>query len=300
VIGGANGVSLIAASAAPGATGGGGTIEIHSDRLELRDGGQVTTSTFGPKPAGRVDAHARVIEISGVAPTSGDNSGFFSRSGGEGDGGVVDLHASESISMWDRALISTASSDSGLAGDILVDAGSQLQMHDSLITTQADLSAGGNVKVTADRLVYLNRSAIQTLVKNGTGGGGDVTIDPVHTVLNNSNITASAIGGAGGNILIVTDFYFQSGESFLDASSREDVDGTIDVRSPDTNLVEGLDELPASYLDASSRLDRGCSARSARAGSFVVQAREAPLDPPDAALSASTMPDRCPPKGDAP
>jgi filamentous hemagglutinin family protein len=299
VRGGANGVSLVAASALPGSTGDGGTIEIDTDRLELRDGGQLSTSTFGAGVAGRIDAFARTIEISGVDPPTGINSaGFFSRSAGGGDGGAVALHASQSVSMSDRALISTSSSDVGLAGDILVVAGNQLRMEDSLITTEADISAGGNVEITAVELVSLYRSAIQTLVKAGAGGGGDVTIgnltiddvtiDPLFTVLNESNVTASAIGGPGGNILIVTDFYFQSGGSFLDASSLKDVDGVINVASADTDLVSSLGALPASYLDASSRFERACSARSARAGSFVVRAGRL-LAPPDAALTASEL-----------
>jgi filamentous hemagglutinin family protein len=300
VRGGTNGVSLVASSALPGSTGDGGTIEIDTDQLELRDGGRVTTSTFGGGNAGRIDAYAGVIEISGVDPLAGINSaGFFSRSLGGGDGGSVALHARQSVSMSDRALISTSSTDIGLAGDILIDAGNRLQMEDSLITTKADISAGGNVEITAAELVSLNRSAIQTLVLDGVGGGGDVTIgnltidgvtiDPVFTVLNESNVTASAIGGPGGNILIVTDFYFQSGTSFLDASSVDDVDGTIDVTPPDTDLVSSIAALPASYFDASSRLERDCSARSARAGSFVVRAGELALAPPDAALTASDL-----------
>jgi filamentous hemagglutinin family protein len=288
VRGGPGGFALVSASAAPGSTGSGGTLEIHADLLELRDGGQVTTSTFGPGDAGSVEAHARIIEISGVDPiTPANPSAFFSRSGGAGDGGTVDLRATQSVSMSDGARISTSSSDSGLAGDILVEAGERLEMRDSLITTQADRSAGGNVKIGAAELVYLYRSAIETLVVMGEGGGGDVTIDPVHTVLNESHVKASAVGGPGGNILIDTDFYFQSGESFLDASSREDVAGVIEVTAPETDLANSLATLPARYLDASSQLERECAARTTRAGSFVVRTREAALAPPDAALHAA-------------
>jgi len=288
VRGGPAGFSLVSASAAPGSSGDGAAIRIHTDRLELRDGGQVTTSTFGPGHAGSIEAHARTIEISGVDPATGLNpAGFFSRSGGTGDGGSVELAASGGISMSDGALISASSSDLGLAGDVVVDAGERLEMQQSLITTEADVSAGGNVKIAADGLVYLFRSSIQTLVRMGAGGGGDVAIDPVHTVLNESHITASAVGGPGGNILIASDHYFPSGTSFLDASSVEDVAGVIEVTPPDTELAGSLAPLPAGYLDASSQLERECAARTARAGSFVVRVRESPLAPPDAALHAA-------------
>jgi large exoprotein involved in heme utilization and adhesion len=293
VRGGINGSSIVASSVLSGSTGVGGDISIDTDWLELRDGGQVSTSTFGPTDAGSIDAHARVIAISGVDPFTGANrAGFFSQSEAGGNGGVVALNARQSISMFDQALISTSSKGTGLAGDILVTAGEQLDMQDSLISTSADISAGGNVEISAADLVFLDKSAIQTLVKTGAGGGGNVSIDSAVTVLHKSNVKASAIGGPGGNIRIDSDFYFQSADSFLDASSREDVAGRIDIPTPNTALIGSLHVLPASYLDASLRLDRSCAARSARAGSFVVQARESALDPPDAVITPSNL-DRC-------
>jgi hypothetical protein len=208
----------------------------------------------------------------------------------------VTLNASEAVWMSDGAQLSTSSAASaggGLAGNITVDAGSQLWMEDSTITTRARNSSGGNVKVAASGLVYLEDSAIETDVSGVGGGGGDVSIDPVHTVLQRSHITARAVTGAGGNISITTDYFFPSGDSFLDASSQLGIDGTINTTPPDTDVIGSLAALPAEYLDASSQLERDCAARTARSGSFVVRTREAAPPAPDAAFEPSEV-EQCP------
>ena len=97
-----------------------------------------------------------------------------------------------------------------------------------------------------------------------------------------SSITARAVLGSGGNILIVTDHYFGSSDSALDASSQLGIDGTEQVTSPDTDVSGGLAVLPAVYLDASAQLERDCAARTERAGSFTVRSRRAAEPPPDA------------------
>ncbi len=66
-----------------------------------------------------------------------------------------------------------------------------------------------------------------------------------------------------------------------------------------TDLVSAIGALPTTYLDASSRLERGCAARSARAGSFVVRAREAAQVPPDIAITTSRL-EPCPQQEFAP
>ncbi len=53
-------------------------------------------------------------------------------------------------------------------------------------------------------------------------------------------------------------------------------------------LLAALTARAQVVLDGSSRLERDCAARSARAGSFVVRAGSL-LAPPDAALTASEL-----------
>lgn len=289
---GPSGLSRISAAAAPGSSGNGGTIEIVTGLLELQDGGSVSTTTGGSGDAGAIDARADRIEISGVDPrTDANPSGFFSNSntagvlGGGGDGGRIELTADEGVFLSNGGTVSADATGSGLAGSIDIDGGKRIEIENASITTHSVASAGGNVKLTAGELVYLLDSTIDTDVLGGAGGGGDVTIDPKNTVLNRSSITARAVEGRGGNILIVTDYYFQSGESFLDASSELGIDGTVRVTSPDTDLTGGLATLPATYLDASALLERDCAARTERAGSFAVRARVPLAAPPDQALT---------------
>src|SRR5262249_14999058 len=149
--------------------GNGGKITLSADRLELRDGGRVTTGTNGPGNAGSIEARARVIAISGVDPATGKNTpAFFSGSNTSagGPGGNISLYAGDTLSMSDHGEISTSSTAAGggAAGDIAVRAGRWLVMDDSSITTSAFDSSGGNVRIAVGGAVYLEDSTIRTNV----------------------------------------------------------------------------------------------------------------------------------------
>ena len=51
-------------------------------------------------------------------------------------------------------------------------------------------------------MIRLRDSQITTAVGSGRGAGGNITIDPEFVVLENSQISANAFGGPGGNITI--------------------------------------------------------------------------------------------------
>ena len=103
-------------------------------------------------------------------------------------------------------------------------------------------------------------------------------------MLRGARIQANAHGGDGGNISIVTEFLLADVESVIEASSELGIDGSISVRAPDTNLISQLATLPESPLDVADLLTSTCGARTARAGSFVVQRRGALAPPLDAPL----------------
>jgi hypothetical protein len=291
VRGGTNGFSRIDAAASPLSSGRGGAILIDTGLLELRDGGQVSTGTTGRGQAGQITATADRIEISGVDPRTGFNeSGFFSNSNTAGvleggAGGSVLLIARDGVRISDGGTVTSSAKGEGAAGSIEINGGQRIEIRNATISTESLQSAGGNVKLSADEIVYLLDANVTTDVLGGGGGGGDVTIDPTNTVLNRSSIATRARLGRGGDILIVTDYYFQSGDSILDPSSDLGIDGTINVTSPDTDLTGGLVTLPATYLDTSGLLERDCEARTERAGSFAVRSRPPLPAPPDQALT---------------
>ncbi|MBW2295129.1 MAG: hypothetical protein JRG94_22900, partial [Deltaproteobacteria bacterium] len=77
-------------------------------------------------------------------------------------------------------------------------------------------------------------------------------------VLDDSTISASVVGGDGGNITIVSDYFFATESSELNVTSELSNEGTIVIDSPDTDIVSEITALPESYLDAAELLRQRC------------------------------------------
>jgi large exoprotein involved in heme utilization and adhesion len=228
-------------------------------------------------------------------------------------GGNIDIVAGGGVRLSHGSQITAQSQSTGDAGVVEIDAGPRLEVIGSRITTGSTESSGGRVIIRADEMVYLLDGEITTQVASGTKGAGDIFInsdpepvgefvvlnrdldvqgavdpEPVveFVVLNRGRIvTANQAEGPGGNIDIATGTLFASTDSVMDAHSALGIDGTVNVKAPETELVMELAALPASYLDASALLASACDARTSRAGSFQVQPRVAVLTPPDAAFA---------------
>jgi len=286
---GGDGVVSIVSAASKGA-GLGGNIEIYTDVLELRNGGQITASAGGTGDAGRLVLDANRVEISGAADQTGFNvSGVFSRSNGEGlqagDGGNLTIAAADSIAVSNGGRISASSRGAGRAGDITIAAGDRFENRGGEVTTEAKASSGGRIAIEAREIVHLVDAKVTTSVVGGADDAGNIDIDSELVVLNGSRVEARAFGGEGGNISIVADVYLASSDSVVDADSELGIDGEIEITAPEANLGGELAALPSSFLDASALLASRCEARRARSGSFVVATRGVMLAPPDASLS---------------
>ena len=100
--------------------------------------------------------------------------------------------------LTNGASISASSTGAGNAGNIQINAGNQLAMTNSKVTTEAHQASGGAIKITTNPngTVQLTDSTISASVLDGTGGGGSVNIDPQYVVLQNSQILAQAVSRA--------------------------------------------------------------------------------------------------------
>ena len=123
----------------------------------------------------------------------------------------------------------------------------------------------------------------------GGGNGGDIFVDPIFIILDNSEITANAVDGNGGNIKLIADYIQQSTDSLIEASSQLGIDGEVEIEALDVDVNTGEDNLTADFLDASQWAKQSC-ARVSGSGvsSFIVNRR--PLRPsPNTVWSASLM-----------
>jgi hypothetical protein len=242
----------------------------------LRDGAEISTAAEGSGDGGSIALYTDTLVLDG---------GFVTASAKTGTGGSIAIDSSASVTLANGSLISARALGPGDAGRIELDAGRQLELSNSAITTESALSDGGETTLRATKLVSLHRSEVTTSVAGGVGG--DIDVDPKNMVMNESRIIARAGAGTGGNIRIVAGQLVSDWSSTIDASSETGIDGTVDIESPEVNLNEQLEALPTEYADTTGLLRSSCAARAgAGSGSFVVRGTARASAPPDAPLGS--------------
>jgi filamentous hemagglutinin family protein len=280
------------ASAFAGPTEGGGSVTVQGSqgagsgadsilitgRDSAGNASGITTATSQSLPGGDITLNARTVMLQNGGILNSTTAGTTL----EAVGGNIKISSSQSVQISDGAHISASSTGLGNAGNIFINAGNQLMLQNSLITTQASQANGGNIDIHAIDRVHLVNSQISSSVQGGPGtAGGNITIDPNLVILQNSQILAQAIQGNGGNITIFTPLFLADSSSLVSASSQFGLNGTVTIQSPTSNLSGSLGTLPSNPSQAQILLTQRCAAlANGQASSFVVAGRDQlPADP---------------------
>ncbi|HEY9668083.1 MAG TPA: filamentous hemagglutinin N-terminal domain-containing protein [Coleofasciculaceae cyanobacterium] len=292
-------------SVAPGAEGNGGDVEITTNSLFVTDGTQLVAATFGRGDAGNVRITATdMVSFAGVGINGFSSAaGSSVQPGAKGNGGDIEITA-RSLSLTD-AFISSESRGTGRAGDIIIQTRQNLELDRSRIRATTQSGDGGNITLrVGDLLLLRDRSLISTTAgEAGTGGdGGNITIDADFIVAvpkENSDITANAFEGRGGNINIKTQGIYGlefreelTPLSDITASSRIGVDGEFQLDLlTNVDPSRGLVELPTDVVDASEQIDRRCTpaGRTQQGSSFTVTGRGGLPPSPNDPLQGESM-----------
>lgn len=289
--------------------GNAGNVEINTtDDITFNNGGQVVAATFGDGNAGNITVTAGgTASFDGVG--NGLSSGIFTIVGaepgsvGRGDGGNINL-TSPTLSITNDAALSSSSFGEGFAGDININSGSVRLDNQGKIFASTNSGNGGNINLTAaDFLLLRRRSGISTSggLTQQSGDGGNITINTPFIIAlpnENSDISANAYSGRGGNVNIInvlSIFGIQARlnptpQSDITASSELGVSGQISITEPNVQPTQGLIELPASVLDTSAQIAQVCpngATASRPLGEFVVTGRGS-LPPNPLELMAGT------------
>jgi filamentous hemagglutinin family protein len=294
-------------SASTVGSGDAGDISVTADTLSISGApsGLFSQTTFAATDSGAAGdievAVARSLDLRDGGRISVDSSG------GGAAGDVVVRGGPGATLALVGANISARSRRSAEAGNVTITTGGDFVAGGgSVVETQAeDNASGGRVAIAADGIVYLSDARIETRVDSGGGGGalgngGDVGIPPLpgagstpvlptFAVLNRSSIVATAIDGNGGNIRVAARDLLASQGAVIDATSERGVAGEVEFTSPDATLAGQITPLPSNYIDASKLMTTACDARRERAGSFVVQTRDAAEPLPDAPLAPGDL-----------
>jgi filamentous hemagglutinin family protein len=204
----------------------GGSLNIDTEKLILRDGGQIFSSNSAVKISGAISITAEEISILRAK----EPTGIFNRFDREAEsnnndridsaisGGSIQIETSR-LSLVDGAQISTSTFGMGDAGKIIINAREELTISNQDVFTAEDIFSG-----------------IFAQVNDGSrGNGGDIEIDTPRLILQGpgSLISATTYGeGNGGNVIISgQEIYLSDGAQIQAATIGEGTGGTININA---------------------------------------------------------------------
>ncbi|MGF1536673.1 MAG: filamentous hemagglutinin N-terminal domain-containing protein [Elainellaceae cyanobacterium] len=271
-------------------TGRAGDIEVSAQRLSLEGGVTLSASTTGLGQAGDITLHVSdSLELDGSVVES--STGLESA----GQGGSIRIATGDAV-LRNGSRIAVDSAGSGQGGNVTLGGDRLILTGSSRITATTSSSDGGNLAFNLqDVVLLLERSELSTTAgTDGAGGdGGDITLTTPFLVSNfseDSDITANAFDGSGGNVRItatggifgIAPRPFRTPASDITASSENGVSGDITIQSPEVDPSRSTAELPSAFT--ASDVVESCRERFAATGSsFVVTGRggipQGPQDP---------------------
>ena len=243
-----------------GNQGNGGNILVEANSLSLRNGASFLAANFKQGNAGSITIKAAdYILLSGLGKNAG--RGLFVTSVGEkGITGNIVVSAPQ-ITIDNISV--NADSISGNGGNISIG--------NSFVTG----TTGNSIPPITNLILLRNGSLISTnaLERNRQGrgiDGGNINLSSALIIAvprENSDITANANGGKGGNVgitaqgLLGTQFRLrQTSSSDITASSEFGQNGIFTINSPGIDPGKDTSKLPTRLIDASKQITQRCSA----------------------------------------
>lgn len=267
--------------------GAGGSIVISTDNISVTEGAQIATSTSGSGNSGNLTVFASDFVILDGTSETGASGLFANAVLNDGDGGDVTVNtdfllltdgATISVSNFPSADDSFLTPGEGAAGNVSITASDIVLDRQATITANTVSGNRGNLDLQTDLLLLRRGSQISTNAEE-SATGGDITINTsggfiVAIPQENSDITANAVFGRGGNVNISTGeiFGIQARNSLtplsdITASSEFGIDGSVVLNTQDLNPTEEATELPETFEPP--QLDRGCQATDNSNSSFM-------------------------------
>jgi filamentous hemagglutinin family protein len=270
-------------------------IDVTANSISITDGGAISASTLAQGNAGNILLNVRDrIFVSGAyttpsnerLPSAISTGGLIDKTAPNravGNAGSIIIRKPNLLEVRDGGAIFVGNEGTGESGNIDIQARALL-LNRGIISAETANRNGGNIFLQLDALSMRNRSSISTTAGTAQAGGngGNINISAGAIVApskENSDITANAFTGQGGNVQISTDAIFgiearsqQTLESDITATSQRGVQGSIAIAQPNVQRTQGTIELPSSILDASNQIAQVCprDPELAKAGKFTV------------------------------
>jgi filamentous hemagglutinin family protein len=252
---GSNGVASGVFTTVEGqAEGKGGDINLTTGSLAVI-GGLISSTSQAKGDAGNITINARdTITLDGA-----------------GRGNIITLESVENPSSFSGIFSSLTISATGKAGNTKINAGDVRIFNQAGIAAATFAGDGGNINLDIRDLLLLRSGGFISTTAGSAQAGGDggniIVNSPFIAAVpkENSDITANAFSGKGGNVNITTQGIFGiqarpqlTPFSDITASSELGVQGDITISQPEVQPPQKLLELPTALVDASNQIAQTC------------------------------------------
>jgi filamentous hemagglutinin family protein len=264
--------------------GNGGEIKVDTGSLTIQNGAGIITNSSNAGNAGQISVNAQSLQIQNKAGIESNTE-----LGSTGSAGNLTVNAN-SIVLRNEGKLWVESSGTGNAGILKITAPKIRLDNQSLISASTISGNGGDITIKETDLLLLrhNSQISATAGIAGAGGdGGNIDIDAKFIIAvpeENSDISANAYEGRGGNINITTQGLFgirfrpqPTPHSDITVSSRFGINGNVNINTPDVDPSQGLVEL-ASELGVPEPI-QGCQASYQKSTSRFINTGRGGLPP---------------------
>jgi len=242
------------------AVGNAGDINIATRELVATNGGEIDTTTFGQGDAGLVTIEASdSVTIDGQDFDGSPSSIQSNINGGVGNAEGVNI-STNSLFVTNGGLISSSNAGQGNAGLVEINATDSISIDGqtaegflssirSQVLSQADGNSGG-IKLTTSNLTLTNRGTISS-ASQGQGDAGLVEINAIESIsvggedsdgfssVISSGVDLGGIGNAGGVNISTNKLSLTNGGKIDSSTLNEGNTGLIRIEASDSITIDG-------------------------------------------------------------
>jgi len=243
----------ISADVGESGSGKGGAIRIATNNLEVKDGANISATSYGQGDAGSIIITAKDILLDG-----GSHFTAYISANARGSGNAGDINiGTNTLEMRGGAQIQAVTTAEGQGGSVRINAADQVILS-GIPGGVPGGNQGGNYNTGVLSSAY------------GSGSAGNIQVTAGNLQINDESYIASGTSGSGnaGNISLTAPWITMTNGGFIEAATYENASGKGGVIQIATNNLEVKD---GSYISVTS-FGQG------DAGSMIVTAKNILLD----------------------